>query len=499
MAAPAAPVDPGMSIQWVKHPEYLDRLVDQLALVPTHDNTHHLVWTTITRKSQDFKLRRQHVLDHVTAALFSSAGDPARAKKQADSVLRKIQAIAKDYSNAILTLKSDPYNESTNLAVIRQQQPHFDTIHAILRGHPDFVQWEQGQAVLPIDDDPMQDVQHAAAAAAAPPPPPPAPAPQPAPSPRAAALQHLAHLLPPPTPAPAPAPAAPPAPAPAHSPHAPHAPVAGPAYPNPHLAHLHGAAAAAPGQGQGQGDASSPRAQAAQAALKRARRASSREPSPDATPAAQRRAPFGVGAGWGVVFDDDDSPRAAAPALAPAPVDDAAPHVAAPAPAPPPAVAAAEEEDDLALSRCPKCDAGFVSGDPHAIEVHLRQCLDAGGATVSECPVCSAALDGLSDEDQVRHVGACCEGATSGHGGGARDHVVFVSDDKTTPRDDKTLEPLECIMCLDDFAPGERLARLSCYCVFHEPCIVEFWEQPGKFCPTHRERDGPTEVVMRGT
>jgi len=54
-------------------------------------------------------------------------------------------------------------------------------------------------------------------------------------------------------------------------------------------------------------------------------------------------------------------------------------------------------------------------------------------------------------------------------------------------------------MCLDDFAPGERLARLSCYCVFHEPCIVEFWEQPGKFCPTHRERDGPTEVVMRGT
>ncbi|GAA5907632.1 hypothetical protein JCM8208_000024 [Rhodotorula glutinis] len=490
MAAVAAPVDPGQSIQWAKHPEYLARLVDQLALVPTRDNTHHLVWTSIVRKSQDFKNRRELVLDQVTAALFDSGGDTNRAKKQRDSVLRKIQAIAKDYSNALLTLKADPYAESTNLAIIRNQQPHFDTLHAILRGHPDFDQWEEGQAVLPADDDPMQDVQHAAAAAAAPPPPPPAGPAHPAATPRAAALQRLAQHLPPPTPAPAPAPAA----APAHSPH--HAPVAGPAYPNPHLAHLYGAQPqpGQPQQGDAQGDEPSPRALAAQAALKRARR----DPSPeDATPVAQRRAPARVlgaviGAGWDRGFEDLTPPAAAPPAPAPAP---APVVVAAPQSPPPPAPL----HDDHALSRCPKCDLAFVSADPTAVEVHLRACLDAGGATVCECPVCGQGLGDMGEEEQARHVGECCEGAMSGGGGGAREHVVFVSDDKTTPRDDKTLEPLECIMCLDDFAPGERLARLSCYCVFHEPCIVEFWQQPGKFCPTHRERDGPTEVVMRGT
>ena len=92
MAAPAPPVDPGPSIQWVKHPEYTSALVDQLALVSTQDNQHHLVWTGTARKSHEFKLSREHVLDHVTAAVFSTGGEPGRAKKQRDSILRRIQA-----------------------------------------------------------------------------------------------------------------------------------------------------------------------------------------------------------------------------------------------------------------------------------------------------------------------------------------------------------------------------------------------------------------------
>ena len=461
-------------------------------------------------------------------------------------------------------------------AEIRQQQPHFDTVHAILRGHPDFEQWEEGQAVLPVDDDPMQgaldppssprslarsrltlsprtpaDVQHAAPAAA--PPPPAAPA-QPAATPRAAALQRLAPLLPPPTPALAAAQA--------DSPHV-HAPVAGPAYPNPHLAHLYaaqpGPAPPQPQNEQEQGGAPSPRAQAAQAALKRARRAS----SPEGETPAQRRVRAGEDAlvAFGFSPPGARAPLAPAPAPAPAPALAHAPVIAA---APP----AAPIQDDHALSRCPKCDLAFVSADASTVEVHLRACLDAGGATVCECPVCGAGLDGLGDAEQAVHVGACCEGAMSGRGGGAREHVGALrfgsfslslslaegcrtltrasarsvrqrrQDDAegrqdaraargaslpllslpslsarrvltlsqpipTAPSSPHRARPpparAQCIMCLDDFAPGERLARLSCYCVFHEPCIVEFWEQPGKFCPTHRERDGPTEVVMRGT
>ncbi|KAF2151807.1 hypothetical protein K461DRAFT_268922 [Myriangium duriaei CBS 260.36] len=48
----------------------------------------------------------------------------------------------------------------------------------------------------------------------------------------------------------------------------------------------------------------------------------------------------------------------------------------------------------------------------------------------------------------------------------------------------------ECVICLDDFEPGQEMGRLECLCKFHRSCIRGWWESgPGRekwgTCPTH--------------
>ncbi|GAA5971492.1 hypothetical protein JCM8115_002781 [Rhodotorula mucilaginosa] len=186
------------------------------------------------------------------------------------------------------------------------------------------------------------------------------------------------------------------------------------------------------------------------------------------------------------------------------------------------------DDDEPPLAECPKCSFPLSAVPAADAESHLRACLDSEGASLAECPVCEASLSGMeSAAERERHVDACCRGlggtttavgglagdesaglggraalaAARGSGGETkrqkREHVVFVSDEKTIPKDEKTGEPLECIMCFDEFEAEQRLARLSCYCLYHEECIVSYWENPSKFCPTHRELDTAPEVQMR--
>ncbi|POY70867.1 hypothetical protein BMF94_6044 [Rhodotorula taiwanensis] len=234
-------------------------------------------------------------------------------------------------------------------------------------------------------------------------------------------------------------------------------------------------------------------------------------PLPNAGRAVQ--APDPVGA---VAFEQ------AVPAPQPEPVIEA-PVAAAPVPAD-----ANHDDGDPPLAECPKCTFPLSAVTPLEAEEHLRSCLDSDGAVLAECPVCEMALGGLANsEERERHVDACCRGLGAGGGGttsstaggaagaeGAatrgiggsgleprkqkREHVVFVSDAKTVPKDEKTGEALECIMCFDEFEAEQRLARLSCYCLFHEACIESYWENPSKFCPTHRDLDTVPEVQMRG-
>ncbi|BGP26216.1 zinc finger, RING-type domain containing protein [Rhodotorula toruloides] len=462
----AYPVDPGRTVTWAKHPDWEQELVSIISGLPRAEQI--TVFAPATRKSARLKKAKQDALHSITEALFDARGDPEKAAKQVASVQRKLSQITKEYSGIIRGLVNFPEHRATTLGSLDTTCPTWNLLRPILRDHPDFQSWDENatppapqaandHAADPFD--PMQDVRYHDAA-------------QPAAAPAAQPAQ----------------------------------PVAGPAYPNPALAHLYApnylpnhvnnqpATPVAAGQKRArrdsgsdltEGEAREARQAAAATALRRADpSAAELFPTP----------PVNRGAGAAPV-PPTPTPPAAAPALrVPAPPPLAQPQPAAAQPAQPAPLA---REDSLAFSSCPKCAFPLHELSANDAETHLRSCLDSSGATVTECPVCGMPMDGFADNEVERHVDDCCKGVGGSGAKAVREHVVFIADSKTVPKDEKTGEAHECIMCFDEFEPSQRLARLSCYCCYHEACIVEYWQNPSKFCPTHRELDTTQEIEMR--
>ena len=49
----------------------------------------------------------------------------------------------------------------------------------------------------------------------------------------------------------------------------------------------------------------------------------------------------------------------------------------------------------------------------------------------------------------------------------------------------------ECIICFEEFEPGDEMGRLECLCKFHRKCIREWWETKGPgSCPVHQQQEG---------
>ena len=47
-------------------------------------------------------------------------------------------------------------------------------------------------------------------------------------------------------------------------------------------------------------------------------------------------------------------------------------------------------------------------------------------------------------------------------------------------------EAPECIICFEEFVPGDDLGRMECLCKFHRRCIRMWWQTKGVgVCPTH--------------
>ncbi|KAL0090073.1 hypothetical protein J3Q64DRAFT_1396210 [Phycomyces blakesleeanus] len=91
-----------------------------------------------------------------------------------------------------------------------------------------------------------------------------------------------------------------------------------------------------------------------------------------------------------------------------------------------------------------------------------------------DCPVCENSLYGLGKEERERHLEECLSTAQRPKPG---EHVVY------------TLEggPLvgeECVICLEEFAVGDTVARLSCLCSYHRHCIHD-WFAITLACPVH--------------
>ena len=51
-------------------------------------------------------------------------------------------------------------------------------------------------------------------------------------------------------------------------------------------------------------------------------------------------------------------------------------------------------------------------------------------------------------------------------------------------------EPQECVICFEEFQPGDEMGRMECLCKFHRLCIRRWWDTKGNgSCPTHQLHD----------
>jgi len=99
---------------------------------------------------------------------------------------------------------------------------------------------------------------------------------------------------------------------------------------------------------------------------------------------------------------------------------------------------------------------------------------------LADCPVCSQNLSELGSAPmQEAHVRTCLEGGSVGPGiQQAGKYLVYKLPGEST------LIGIECVICLEEFAKGSVVARLSCLCTFHNSCLSA-WLQRGRSCPVH--------------
>ncbi|KAF2124500.1 FYVE-domain-containing protein [Dothidotthia symphoricarpi CBS 119687] len=142
------------------------------------------------------------------------------------------------------------------------------------------------------------------------------------------------------------------------------------------------------------------------------------------------------------------------------------------------------EEDE-----CPICGDELPpkspSGDDSARTQHIEDCIalhSASPAPVSTMSLPTQRTRGMSNPAGHMH-GTGGEG--SNRATAARGMFPYVATEKDCT--DNEGNEIECIICLEDFEAGDKMARLVCWCKFHEQCIKDWWEKKGRgACPTHQ-------------
>lgn len=80
------------------------------------------------------------------------------------------------------------------------------------------------------------------------------------------------------------------------------------------------------------------------------------------------------------------------------------------------------------------------------------------------CPVCKKSVP---SDDVERHI------------------VMCLTKPRVSYNDDLLVENKgECIICFEEMAAGDMIARLPCLCIYHKTCI-EQWFQKSRSCPEH--------------
>lgn len=185
----------------------------------------------------------------------------------------------------------------------------------------------------------------------------------------------------------------------------------------------------------------------------------------------------------------------------------------APVPAPPPPRRQIPEEDE-----CPVCGAEMPpigpSGDDAARTQHVQDCiaLHSGSPPGSSVPAPSNTSTSLPSQ-RTRGMSGAAGSGPSRLSLSMRGLVPYVATEKDCVDDEGN--EAECVICFEEFGAGDKMARLVCWCKFHEvsfcnlgktrglrresgmvwnkantrpqACIREWWEKKGRgACPTHQ-------------
>ncbi|CBX91437.1 similar to FYVE zinc finger protein [Plenodomus lingam JN3] len=154
------------------------------------------------------------------------------------------------------------------------------------------------------------------------------------------------------------------------------------------------------------------------------------------------------------------------------------------------------EEDE-----CPICGNELPpqgpDGDDSDRTHHIEECIALYSG--SPAPIPPAQQTSASAPNQrTRGMSTAGAAVSSGNGEGASNasrlsHAARGMFSYTATEKDCVDEDggqAECIICLEDFEAGDKMARLVCWCKFHEKCIKEWWDKKGRgACPTHQLQD----------
>ncbi|KAI1541939.1 RING-finger-containing ubiquitin ligase [Pyrenophora tritici-repentis] len=163
-------------------------------------------------------------------------------------------------------------------------------------------------------------------------------------------------------------------------------------------------------------------------------------------------------------------------------------------------IAAPRRQSDIVLppwqpdkDECPICGEELPPKGPNNDDTertqHIQECIAlhsaSPGPTAALAQVTSASLpnqrtrgmssagngEGASNQSRMSHA--------------ARGMFPYVATEKDCIDDEG--RQAECTICLEDFEAGDKMARLVCWCKFHESCIKEWWDKKGRgACPTHQ-------------
>lgn len=134
----------------------------------------------------------------------------------------------------------------------------------------------------------------------------------------------------------------------------------------------------------------------------------------------------------------------------------------------------------------PNCDDGTVN----------RKFKKDNTDELNECPVCGMDLSKFKEEggEREKHINGCLTAQEFGSpiaSGGMmkrdKNRMLVYSIPLDADMSETVInDDNECVICLEDFQPGDKLARLECLCCFHYKCIKDWIKKKGYCeCPVH--------------